>query len=115
MVIIKWIFNTASSFKKFWNSKELSKWTKIYGVFSGDNLPKIKDGVYTISLDECSDIGTHWVGLNVNNNDGTYFDSFGVEHILKEIKEFVKNKDIKHFLSTSKQFSNVRILLYWIY
>ena len=51
----------------------------------------------------------------MNNNDGTYFDSFGVEHILKEIKEFVKNKDIKHFLSTSKQFSNVRILLYWIY
>ena len=83
--------------------------------FSRDNLPKIKDGAYTISLDEYSDVGTHWVGLHVNNNDGTYFDSFGVEHIPKEIKEFVKNKNIKHFLTTSKQFSNVRILLYWIY
>ena len=30
-----------------------------------------------------------------NNNDSvTYFDSFGVEHISKEIKEFVKNKNI---------------------
>ena len=51
----------------------------------------------------------------MNNNDRTYFDSFGVEHIPKEIKEFVKNKNIKHFLSTSKQFSNARILFFWIY
>ena len=29
-----------------------------------------------------------------NNNSVTYFDSFGVEHIPKEIKEFVKNKNI---------------------
>ena len=85
------------------------------GVFSRDNLPKIKDGAYIINLDEYSDIGTHWVGLHVNNNDRTYFDSFGVEHIPKEIKEFVKNKNIKHFLSTSKQFSNARILFFWIY
>ena len=31
----------------------------------------------------------------VNNNDVTYFDSFGVEYILKEIKGFVKNQNIK--------------------
>ena len=30
----------------------------------------------------------------VNNNDVTYFDSFGVEHIQKEIKAFIKNKNI---------------------
>ena len=30
----------------------------------------------------------------MNNNNVTYFDSFGVEHIPKEIKEFVKNKNI---------------------
>ena len=29
------------------------------------------------------------------NNDVTYFDSFGVEHIPKEIKIFIKNKNIK--------------------
>ena len=33
--------------------------------------------------------------MHVNNNDVTYFDSFGVEHILKEIKKFIKNKNIK--------------------
>ena len=60
------------------------------GVYSRDNLPKIKDGAYIINLDEYSDIGTHWVALYVqNNNSVTYFDSFGVEHIPKEIKEFV--------------------------
>ena len=29
------------------------------------------------------------------NNNVTYFDSFGVEHIPKEIKKFVGNKNIK--------------------
>ena len=65
------------------------------GVYSRDNLPKIKDGAYVINLDEYSDIGTHWVALHVNNNDVTYFDSFGVEHIPKEIKAFINNKNIK--------------------
>ena len=64
-------------------------------VDSRDNLTKIKDGAYIINLDEYSDIGTHWVALHVNNNDVTYFDSFGVEHIPKEIKTFIKNKNIK--------------------
>ena len=64
------------------------------GVYSRDNLPKIKDGAYVINLDEYSDIGTHWVALYVNNNNNnnnnvTYFDSFGVEHIPKETKEFI--------------------------
>ena len=27
--------------------------------------------------------------------DGTYFDSFGVEHISEEIKTFISNKNIK--------------------
>ena len=54
-------------------------------VYSRDKLPnKIKDGAYLINLDEYSDIGTHWVALYVKNNDITYFDSFGVEHIPNE-------------------------------
>ena len=66
------------------------------GVSSRDNLPdKIKDGAYVINLDEYSDICTHWIALWVNNNNVTYFDSFGVEHIPKEIKTFIKNRNIK--------------------
>ena len=65
------------------------------GVYSRDNLSdKIKDGVYAINLDEYSDIGTHWIGLYVNTKTMTYFDSFEVEHIPKEIKNFINNKNI---------------------
>ena len=65
------------------------------GVYSRDNLPdKIKDGVYVINLDEYSDIGTHWIAIYVNTKTVRYFDSFGVEHIPKEIKNFINNKNI---------------------
>ena len=65
-------------------------------VYSRDNLSnKIKDEAYITNLDEYSDIGTHCVALYVNNNDVTYFDSFGVEHITKEIKKFINNKNVK--------------------
>ena len=64
--------------------------SRFNGVYSRDNLPnKIKDGAYVINLDEYSDIGTHWVALYVKNNDITYFDSFGVEHIPKEMMKFI--------------------------
>ena len=59
------------------------------GVYSRDNLPKIKDGGYVIKLHEYSNIGSHWVSLYVQNKNVTYFDSFGVEHIPKEIRTFI--------------------------
>ena len=55
------------------------------GVYSRDNLLKMKDGAYVINLDEYSDIGNHWIALYVQTNDVTYFDSFGEEHIPEEI------------------------------
>ena len=55
---------------------------------------KIKDGAYIVNLDEYSDIGNHWIALYVNNKTFTYFDSFGIEHISKEVKKFVNNKNI---------------------
>ena len=64
------------------------------GVYSRDNLTTIKDGAYIINLDEYSDIGPHWVALYVYDNNVTYFDSFEVEHISKEIKAFINNKNI---------------------
>ena len=64
-------------------------------VCSRHNLPdKIKDGAYIINLDEYSDIGAHWISLYVNNNTVTYFDSFGIEHIPKEVKKFMGNRNI---------------------
>ena len=67
---------------------------------SRDNLPdKIKDGAYVINLDVYSDIGTYWIALYALNNIVTYFDSFGLEPIPKEIKKFIKRSSItkKHF------------------
>ena len=63
----------------------------------GKILRKIKDGTYLINLDEFELIGTHWIALYVNDHnaspscDTTYF---GVEHIPKEIKTFIRNKNI---------------------
>ena len=66
------------------------------GVFSRNNLPKkIKDGAYVINLDEYADVGTHWIALFCKRNEIVYFDSFAVEHIPDEIKEFIENKNIK--------------------
>ena len=69
-------------------------------------MPKIKDGAYVINLDECSDIGTHWVAFYVNNNI-TYFDSFEVEHIPKEIKTFINNKNIKKNIFRIQAYDSV--------
>ena len=68
---------------------------KFNGVYSRDNLLKIKDRAYVRNLEEYYDVGSHWVALWVNHNDVTYFDSFAVEHIPKEIKTFINNKNIK--------------------
>ena len=67
---------------------------KFNGVYSRNNLPKIKSGVYIINLNESESIGTYWIALYVNDNNVTYFDSFGVEHISKEIKKIIGNKRI---------------------
>ena len=70
------------------------------GVYSRDNLSehnsteKIKNDACAINLDDYSDIGTHWVALYANNKTVVYFDSLGVEHIPKEIKKCINNKDI---------------------
>ena len=75
--------------KKYYKNKP------IFNVFSRNNLfKKIKDGVYTINLDEYADVGTHWIALFYKKKWNCLF-SFGVEHIPEEIKEFIKNKNIK--------------------
>ena len=67
---------------------------KFNGVYSKNNLPKIKDGEYVLNLDGSKLIGTHWITLYVNNNSLTYFDSFGVKHTPKEVKNIIENKNI---------------------
>ena len=69
--------------------------SRFYGIYSRDDLPdKTKDEAYVINLDVYSDIGTHWIVLYVNNKTVTYFNSFGVDHISKKIKNIIDNKNI---------------------
>ena len=94
--------------------------SRFNGVYSRDNLPnKIKDGAYVINLDEYSDIDTHWIALYVKNNVVTYFDSFGVEHIPKKIKTFIKNKKIKTIIFRIQAYDSIMCVfnkfLYCIY
>ena len=59
------------------------------GVYSRNNLPKkIKDWDYVINLDKHPDVGTHWIALFCDKTEIVCFDSFGVEHVPEEIKEF---------------------------
>ena len=39
---------------------------KFKGVYSSNNLPKIKDGGYVINFDEFKSIGTDWIAFYVN-------------------------------------------------
>ena len=62
-------------------------------VYSINTSPKIKDGAYVINLDEYESVVTHWIALYMNVNNLIYFDSFLVEHILKEIKNLIGDKN----------------------
>ena len=87
--------NTISPINKFEISEYYENEPRFNGVYSRDNLPaKIKKGAYVINLDEYEDAGTHWIALYVKNKKVVYYDSFGVEHVPKEIIKFTKNKDI---------------------
>ena len=64
------------------------------GVYSRDNLLKTtKNGAYLINLDEYAVVGTQWIAFYVKDNGVIYFETFGVEHVSKEIIKFVGNKN----------------------
>ena len=111
---IKRIFNTASSLN-FEIQKYYQNEHKFNGVYFRNNLPnEIKDGAYVINVDEYFDIGTHWIALHVKNNDIIYFDSFGVEHIPKEIKAFIKNRNIKTNIFRVQACDSIMCGYFWI-
>ena len=81
--------------KNFEIQKYYQNEPRFNGVYSRNNLPKkIKDGAYVINLDEYADVDTHWIALSCNRSEIVYLDSFGIEHVPQEIKEFVENKNI---------------------
>ena len=75
------VFDAASSFHKFSNTKYYQNEPKLNRVYRRNKLPKIKVGEYLINLDKYKPIETHQIALYVNGNNTVFFDSFGVEHI----------------------------------
>ena len=69
---------------------------------------KTKDGAYIINLDEYADVGSYLVALFRKGIEIAYFDSFGVEHVPEQIKEFIRNKNIiGNIFQIGTQFNNV--------
>ena len=85
------------------------------GVYSRNSLPKTEDRAYVTNLDKCESIGTHSIALHMNGNNITYFDSFGAEHVPKEIKKLINNQNITNIYRIQAHDSNVHIFLYWSY
>ena len=56
---------------------------------------KIKDGSYVINLDDYADIGTHGIALFCDRSEIVHLNSFGVERVPEEIKEFIGNENRK--------------------
>ena len=85
----------------FETQKYYQKKPSFNGVYSRNNLPKIKDRTYVINLDAFKSIGTHWIALYVNGDnlgaskEAIHSDIFGVEHIPKENKKFISKINIK--------------------
>ena len=83
----------------------------LMGIYSRNNLPKkIKDRAYIINLHEYKDVSTCCIALFCNRSEIVYFDSFGVENVPDEIKEFARNKNIIAYISRV-QASYVCVLL----
>ena len=87
---------------------------KFNGVYSRNKLPKIKDAVYVINLDEYKSIGTHWIALYVDAENVTYFDRFGVEHTAKEIQKVIGNKNIITIIHRIQAFGSIMCRYFWL-
>ena len=67
---------------------------KFNGVYSRNNLIRIRDGARVININEYKSIGFHWTALYMNGDNVTYFESFGAEHIQNKFKKFIRNKKL---------------------
>ena len=81
--------------------------SKFNGVYSRNNLSKLKKQSYVINLDHSENTGPHWVVIFVKINEVIYFDSFGFEHIPEKIKKAIGNKNIKSNIFRFQSYDSV--------
>ena len=69
---------------------------------------------YIINLDDYESIGSHWIALYVNGYTGTYFNSFRVKHLPKEIKKFIGNANITTNMFTVQAYNSVTTVVTFV-
>ena len=79
-----------------------------------NNLPRIKNGGYVTNLDDKSRKGTHWVLLFIDRNVAVYFESFGIEYILQELLNKIRDKSITHNIFRIQDKESVMCRFYCI-
>ena len=62
-------------------TKYFSYEPRFNGFYLRDNLPRTKDEVHVINLDDKQSKRIHWVSLFIHKNTAVYFDSLGIEYI----------------------------------
>ena len=76
---------------------EIQKYHQNKSKFNGDYSKKILSKINVINLDEYKSIGTLCTLMMIMGAHAyyaTYFDSFGVEDIPKEIRKFIGHKNV---------------------
>ena len=95
--------------KKYYQNEPKSN-----NVYSRNNSPEISDGVSVTNLDKCKSIGIHWLTLYMNSDNAIYFASVRVEHIPKEIKKFIGNKNITTHIYRIQSYDSIMCQYFWI-
>ena len=83
------LHHSFNNFEIQWNYQNKPRFN---GIYSRDKLDKEKDEIYALNLDKYKSGGTHWIAVYVNDDKLTYHNSFGVEYILKEIRNKIKRQ-----------------------
>ena len=81
------------------------------GQADDQTTDEIKDRTYVINLDECKSLENYWVTFHVSG-DLIYFDSFGVDQILKGNEKLLDNKNITTIIYRVQVYDSI---MYWIY
>ena len=62
---------------------------------------------YLVNLNKYESAWTHWIALYVNGDNIAYFHNFVVEHIPKEIKKFIANKNIMTNIFRKQAYNSI--------
>ena len=77
------------------------------GVFSRDNLPRMKDGAYIINLNDKQSEVRHWVSFFILH-------SFGIDYIPQKVLRKIKDKSITHNIFRAQSDESIMSEFYCI-